>query len=103
MTHTKVGAKWRVGLGTGFSYAAKVSYIEEVEMAKKGYENIKWLLYMDFSLEMNLGELFHLGAMDDIWLGYSLHHRSGIFGTSSMFGRIKGGSNYNTISMQYHF
>ncbi|MEN8136720.1 MAG: MipA/OmpV family protein [Thermodesulfobacteriota bacterium] len=96
-------SEWRVGLGTGFSYAAKVSYIEEVEMAQKGYENIKWLLYLDFSLEMNLGKLFHLGAMDDIWLGYSLHHRSGIFGASSMFGRIKGGSNYNTISLQYHF
>ena len=52
---------------------------------------------------MNLGDLFHIKAMDDIWLGYSLHHRSGIFGTSSMFGRIKGGSNYNTISLQYHF
>lgn len=95
--------KWRVGLGTGFSYAAKVPYIEEIEMAQKGYENIKWLLYLDFSLEMNLGRLFQLNAMDDIWLGYSLHHRSGIFGTSSMFGRIKGGSNYNTISLQYHF
>jgi outer membrane protein len=96
-------SQWRVGLGTGFSYAARTSYIEEVEMAKKGYEDVKWLLYLDFSLEMNLGKLLRLAAMDDIWLGYSLHHRSGIFGTSSMFGRIKGGSNYNTISLQYHF
>jgi len=96
-------SKWRGGIGTGFSYAAKVSYIEQLEMAQKGYENIKWLLYLDLSLDMNLGDLFHIKAMDDIWLGYSLHHRSGIFGTSSMFGRIKGGSNYNTISLQYHF
>ncbi|MFO7607095.1 MAG: hypothetical protein R6W72_12445 [Desulfurivibrionaceae bacterium] len=96
-------SQWRVGLGTGFSYAARISYIEELEMAKKGYEDVKWLLYLDFSLEMNLGKLLRLAAMDDIWLGYSLHHRSGIFGTSSLFGRIKGGSNYNTISLQYHF
>lgn len=95
--------KWRAGVGTGFSYAAKVSYIEQLEMAQKGYENIKWLLYLDLSLEMNLGDLFRIKAMDAIWLGYSLHHRSGIFGSSSMFGRIKGGSNYNTISLQYHF
>ena len=95
--------KWRAGFGTGFSYAAKISYIEQLEMAQKGYENIKWLLYLDLSLEMNLGDLFRIKEMDDIWLGNSLHHRSGIFGTSSMFGRIKGGSNYNTISLQYHF
>ena len=96
-------SQWRVGLGTGFSYAAKVSYIEDVEMARKGYEDAKWLLYLDFSVDMNLGKLFRLQSLDDIWLGYSLHHRSGIFGTSSMFSRIKGGSNYNTISLQYHF
>ncbi|MFN2368027.1 MAG: MipA/OmpV family protein [Desulfurivibrionaceae bacterium] len=96
-------SQWRVGLGTGFSYASRISYIEELEMAKKGYEDVKWLLYLDFSMEMNLGKLLRLDAMDDIWLGYSLHHRSGIFGTSSLFGRIKGGSNYNTISLQYHF
>jgi len=96
-------SQWRIGLGTGFSYAAKISYIEEVEMARKGYEDIKWLLYLDFSLDLNMGKLLHLDAMNNLWLGYSLHHRSGIFGTSSMFGRIKGGSNYNTLSLQYHF
>ncbi len=39
----------------------------------------------------------------DLWFGYSLHHRSSIFETSSAFGRIKGGSNYNTLYLQYHW
>ncbi len=96
-------AEWRLGFGTGFSYAANVPYIEQVEMAKKGYEDSKWLLYLDFSLDLNLGKLFRVDMLDDIWLGYSVHHRSGIFGSSSMFSRISGGSNYNTIALQYHF
>jgi outer membrane protein len=41
--------------------------------------------------------------MNDLWFGYSLHHRSAIFETSSAFGRIKGGSNYNSLYLQYHF
>ena len=34
---------------------------------------------------------------------HSKHHRSAIFETASHFGRIKGGSNYNTVYLQWHF
>lgn len=94
---------WRIGVGEGLSYAANISYIEQVEMDDKDIEASKWLLYLDFSLELELGDITGLDAMHDVWLGYSIHHRSGIFGSSSMFGNIKGGSNYNTVSLQYHF
>ena len=42
-------------------------------------------------------------AMQDVWLGYSIHHRSAIFESASRFGWIKGGSNYNTIYLQFDF
>lgn len=94
---------WRFGVGEGLSYAAEISYIEQVEMDDKEIEASKWLLYLDFSLDLDLGDATGVSALDDVWLGYSIHHRSGIFGSSSMFGNIKGGSNYNTVSLQYHF
>ncbi|PLX50324.1 MAG: MltA-interacting MipA family protein [Desulfobulbaceae bacterium] len=94
---------WRIGVGEGLSYAANISYIEQTEMDDKDIEASKWLLYLDFSLELELGDLTGLTSLDDMWLGYSIHHRSGIFGSSSMFGNIKGGSNYNTVTLQYHF
>jgi outer membrane protein len=49
------------------------------------------------------GASFPCRWMEDLWLGYSIHHRSGIFSTSSAFGRISGGSNYNTVYLQYHW
>jgi outer membrane protein len=94
---------WRFGVGEGLSYAAEVSYIEQVEMDAKEIAASKWLLFLDFSLDLDLGEALHIDALDDVWLGYSIHHRSGIFGSSSMFGNIKGGSNYNSVYLQYHF
>ncbi|MDF1577121.1 MAG: hypothetical protein RQ753_04960 [Desulfurivibrionaceae bacterium] len=53
---------------------------------------------MDFPGDLNPGDLLRLKTLDAFRLDYSLHHRSGIFGTSSLFGR-----NYNKISLQYHF
>lgn len=94
---------WRLGVGEGLSYVAKITYIEQEEMDRKGLEASKWLFFLDFSLDIELGKVFNSRTLDDIWLGYSIHHRSGVFGSSSMFGDIKGGSNYNTVYLQYHF
>ncbi len=94
---------WRLGIGEGLSYAAEISHIEQVEMDDKELKASKWLLFLDLSLDIDLGQTLAIEALDDVWLGYSIHHRSGIFGSSSMFGDIKGGSNYNSVYLQYHF
>ena len=95
--------KWRLGIAEGVSYASPVTYIEQSEMDRKGYESSKLLNYLDFSLDIELGDLFNVKGLDGVWLGYTLHHRSAIFESSSQFGRIKGGSNYNALYLQYHF
>jgi MipA family protein len=95
--------KWRVGVAEGLSYASPVTYIEQSEMGRKGYESSKLLNYLDFSLDIDMGDLLNVRSLDGIWLGYTLHHRSAIFESASHFGRIKGGSNYNAIYLQYHF
>lgn len=95
--------KWRFGLAEGISYINKLTYIEETEMKHKGYTPSNLLNYIDFSLDLNLGDLLKQKDWENIWLGYSLHHRSAIFESASQFGRIKGGSNYNTIYLQFDF
>ncbi|EGU29564.1 hypothetical protein VII00023_09139 [Vibrio ichthyoenteri ATCC 700023] len=95
--------RWRFGLAEGLSYVDNITYIEQSEMDRKGYTPSHLLNYLDFSLDVNLGELVNKPAWNDVWLGYSLHHRSAIFENASQFGRIKGGSNYNTIYLQFDF
>ncbi len=94
---------WRLGAGEGASYVSRVTYIEESELNKKDYEVSKLMNYLDFSIDINLSDLFDLKGPNELWLGYYIHHRSAIFERSSHFGRIKGGSNYNTVYLQWHF
>ena len=95
--------RWRLGLAEGLSYTTQIPFVENYELNEKGYEPSKLLNFLDLSLDMNLGDLFRAKSMENLWFGWSIHHRSGIFETSGMFGRIKGGSNYNTLYLQYHW
>jgi len=92
----------RLGVAEGFSYAKDVTYIERTELENKEYKPNKLLNYLDFSVDVNLGDIFGEN-LDQLWLGYSIHHRSAIFESSSRFGRIKGGSNYNSVYLQWHY
>ena len=95
--------RWRIGIAEGLSYTTEITYIEKTEMDSKGYRASNLLNYLDFTVDVDLGDLFESKALKNLWLGYGIHHRSGIFETSSAFGRIKGGSNYTSLYLQYHW
>lgn len=99
----ELGPRFRLGIAEGLSYVSNITYIEGTELEAKDYKPSKLLNYLDFSLDVNIGDLVNSHQMDNLWLGYSIHHRSGIFETSSAFGRIGGGSNYQSIYVQWHF
>ncbi|MGF1686863.1 MipA/OmpV family protein [Photobacterium japonica] len=94
---------WRVGVAEGLSYSRDITYIEQTEMDEKGYEPSKLLNFLDLSVDVNVGDLVNEKSLNNVWVGYSLHHRSAIFESASQFGRIKGGSNYNTVYVQFDF
>ena len=94
---------WRFGFAEGISYVSQVTYIEKSDMNEKNYEVSRLMNYLDFSLDINLCELFGFKDLSKLWIGYSIHHRSAVFGKTSLFGRIKGSSNYNTVYLQWHF
>jgi outer membrane protein len=94
---------WRIGAAEGLSYTKEITNLEQREMDNKGYRPSNLLNFIDISLDFSIGDLFNSAQLRDLWFDYSLHHRSAIFETSSAFGRIKGGSNYNTLYLQYHF
>jgi len=95
--------RWRLGIAEGLSYVSEVTYIERVEMERKGYRPSELMNSIDFSIDFNLGDILGVNALRETWLGYSIHHRSSIFESASQFGRIKGGSNYNTVYLQFDF
>ena len=94
---------WRFGLAEGLSYIETVSDLEQREMDAKGYRSSQLMNYIDLTADFSLGDTFGVTAMNDVFLGVGIHHRSSIFESSSAFGRIKGGSNFNSVYLQYHF
>lgn len=94
---------WRVRIGAAesISYINNVTYYEAKSMADKGVVPSRLLNYLDISIDLNLGDVFNSETFQDLWLGYAIHHRSGIFGTSSAFGRISGGSNFPSVYLQW--
>ncbi len=91
----------RFGAAEGLSYMDSITFYEQRDMERKGYRSSRLLNHLDFSAELNLGDLFRSRRLDRLWLGAAIHHRSGIFETASLFGRIKGGANFNTVTVNW--
>lgn len=94
---------WRLGFAEGLSYIESVSNLEQREMDKKGYRSSQLMNYIDLTADFSLGDIIGVDAMNEIYLGGGIHHRSSIFESSSAFGRVKGGSNYLFLYLQYHW
>jgi len=90
----------RIGVGEGLSYTSSVLWSEEKEATqeKEGYS--KLLNYLDISIDLNIGKLIKYKPLDTAYIGWTIKHRSGIFG---IFNGVDGGSNYNTISLETNF
>jgi MipA family protein len=93
--------RWRLGAAEGVSWIDDITYIEQISMDEKGNRPSQYMNYLDFSLDLNVGDLVGLDGWDRIWAGVAIHHRSSIFESASQFGRISGGSNYPSIYLQY--
>ncbi|MFC5049522.1 MipA/OmpV family protein [Rubritalea spongiae] len=92
----------RLGLAEGISYADSLTYYEYNELEEDGDERSQLLNYLDVSLDLNIGDVFNNGDLDGLWLGTGIHHRSGIYGTSSAFGDLSGGVNFLSVYLQWH-
>lgn len=93
----------RFGGGSGLSYISDITYIEKHNLIKDGYNNESHLMhFLDLSCDIELRHIFG-NNYKGLWFGYGLHHRSGVFEAAKHFGNIKGGSNYNTLYLQYDF
>jgi MipA family protein len=94
----KVETRW--GIGEGISYAEQVPALERENVESKNYSASHTLNYIDWSLDVNLGDLFSKPQLKRCYAGFSIHHRSGIFGSVDFFGNVDGGSNYNTLYIE---
>jgi len=90
----------RLGLGEGLSYTSDVLWSEYKEATDEEEDYSQFLNYLDISIDFDLGKLVRYEPLEDTYIGWTIKHRSGVFG---LFNGVNGGSNYNTISIEKNF
>lgn len=94
----------RLGLGQGFSYVSEIPAAEDRDFAPKA--SARWLYFIDYTAHLSVGELVgRVGTplsrtIDDIYIGYSIFHRSSVFG---QFAEARGGINFPGIGIEVVF
>ena len=90
----------RIGFGEGLSLASDVPIVEIADAADSDKEVAKFLNYLDISVDLDIGRLMRVDSMHDLYLGYTIKHRSGVGG---LFSGVTGGSNYNMLTLEKNF
>ena len=84
----------RFGLGAGISYASRIPFSEQRDQALRGRDTSKLLLYLDPTIDINVGDVFKSTPLRETYVGIGVSHRSGVFGSARLFNGVNGGSNY---------
>jgi MipA family protein len=84
----------RFGFGAGISYASRIPFTEQRDQALRQRDTSKLLLYLDPTIDINVGDLLRMRELRETYAGIGVSHRSGIFAASRLFNSVSGGSNY---------
>ena len=84
----------RFGVGAGISYASLVPFTEQRDQELRGRDTSKLLLYLDPTIDINVGDVSGVRGLRETYVGIGASHRSGVFGASRLFNSVSGGSNY---------
>jgi outer membrane protein len=93
----------RVGFAEGFSYADKVPWLEKDKAEDKNRRTSHLINYLEFSLDVSVGDVLGHDDLRNLFFGFYVHHRSGIFASANLFGNVYGGSNVNALYLEWEF
>jgi outer membrane protein len=98
------GNRIRFGFGEGVSYVNDLLVAEVYDatdpITHTQDPTAQFLNYLDITLDFDIGRLIGVKSMEDIYFGYLLKHRSGVFG---LYSGVHGGSNYNSLYLEMNF
>jgi len=90
----------RIGLGIGLSWAQRIPFSEQRDLAERGRNMSKLMNTFDPTVDFSIGDLVGKKNLHDTYLGLGVSHRSGIFGWTRLYGNVNGGSNYIYVYLE---
>ena len=94
----RVAFRW--GLSFGVSYAEKIPAVEFYKFDAKGKQSSHLLNYLEWQMDFPLDSLIKSEITRGCFIGATVTHRSGIFGTSDLLGNVAGGSDWAGIHVE---
>jgi outer membrane protein len=98
------GNRVRFGFGEGVSYVNDLLVSEVYDatdpITQQQDPTNRFLNYLDITIDFDIGRLLGVESMKDVYFGYLLKHRSGVFG---LYSGVHGGSNYNSLYLEMNF
>jgi outer membrane protein len=93
---------FRWGLGFGMSYADNVPIAEQRKQTGSGASGntSHFLNYMELQLDFPLRRVSKAKWLQNCYAGFTVVHRSGIFGTSDILGDVAGGADWITAHLE---
>jgi len=94
----------RFGFGEGVSYVSDLLVAEVYDatdpITHQQDPTARFLNYLDITLDFDVGKLIRVKSLENVYMGYLLKHRSGVFG---LYSGVHGGSNYNSFYIETNF
>ena len=91
---------FRWGFGYGLDYADNVPYTEQKEQAEKNRDTSQLLNYLEMQVDFPVNNIVKTKTFNDCFVGMTVVHRSGLFGSSDLFNNVVGGSNAITFHLE---
>jgi outer membrane protein len=91
---------FRWSLGFGLSFAETVPIPEQLQQADEGKKTARVLSYLDLQVDFPLRRLFKAKSVRNCYVGATVVHRSGIFGSSDVLGDVAGGADWITAHLE---
>jgi outer membrane protein len=93
----------RIGFAEGLSYADRIPWIEKEKGEEKDRRTSHLINYLEFSVDFSVGDLIREDSLRNLYFGFYVHHRSGIFASANLYGNVYGGSNVNALYLEWEF
>ena len=94
------GIVLRWGLGLGLSYVESIPGQEVQKLVNYSVDYSRLLAYIEAQVDFPLDRIIKSKRLKGCFLGLLITHRSGVFGGSTLFGGVRGGSDWGGIHLE---
>ena len=98
-----LGSPVNLFIGEGLSYSELVPYVEGRETRRISGRDSNLMNYLNIGFDISTYHLFPKIGLINLYLGFAVSHRSGVYKKISFFNNTQGGGNFVTLFSEYKF